>query len=88
MQSSSECRSSEHSFSASSHGIDEENDHRTSRPRIVPANDKYLRDLLSVERQGVVALRCGVDMFKKSTDESMRAIAKHRFQVNMIKKSS
>ena len=91
MQSSLECRSSEHSSNAPSHGIDEENDQHRSRPRTIPANGKYLRALLSTERQGVAALRSVVDMLKKSTNESMRTIAKYRFhmdQANMIEKSS
>ena len=91
MQSSSECRSSELSSNAPSHGIDEENDQHSSRPRTVPANDKYLRALLSAERHGIVALRSVVDMSKKSTNESIRIIAKYRFHINQangIKKYS
>ena len=88
MPSSSECKSSEHSFSASSHGIDDENDKHNSRLRTVPSNDKYLRAPLSAGKQGVAALRSVVDMFKESTEESIRTIAKYRFhmdQANRIK---
>ena len=71
-QSSSEERpqkSSDISSDASSHG---------SRPRPVLTNDKYLKVVLYVERQGVVALRSVANILRKSTEDSIKAIAKYQ----------
>ena len=71
-QSSSEERpqkSSDLSSDASSHG---------SRPRPVLTNDKYLKDVVYAERKGVAALRSVADMLKKSTQDSIKAIAKYQ----------
>ena len=71
-QSSSEERppkSSDLSSDASSHS-------RQPRP-FLSSNSKYLKVVL-YERHGVAALRSVADMLKKSTQDSIKAIAKYQ----------
>ena len=70
-QSSSEERppkSSDLSSDASSH---------SGQPRPFLPNSKYLKAVL-YERNGVAALRSVADMLKKSTQDSIKAIAKYQ----------
>jgi hypothetical protein len=55
------------SFYASSLGIIKANDLLSSRPRKAPICDKYLTNILYVERQGVVSLTFIADILRKST---------------------
>ena len=49
-----------------------------SRPTAVLTNDKYLKAVLYAERQGVVALRSVADMLRKSTEDSIKSMAKYQ----------
>jgi hypothetical protein len=61
-------KSSDLSFDTSSHS-------NSLRPFL--SNDKYLKAVLCAERQGVASQRSIADMLKKSTQDSIKAIAKY-----------
>ena len=50
----------------------------SGQPRPFFSNDKYLKAVLYAERQDVAALRSVADMLKKSTHDSIKAIAKYQ----------
>ena len=80
-QSSSEERpqkSSDLSSDASSH---------SGQPRPFLSNDKYLKAVLYAERQGVAALRSVADMLKKSTEDSIKAVAKYQRVIDEANRS-
>ena len=59
-----------------------------SRPRAVLTNDKYLKAVLSAERQGVAALRSVADMLRKSAEDSIKSMAKYQHFIDEANKNS
>ena len=59
-----------------------------SRPRAVLTNDKYLKVVLYVERQGVAALRSVADMLRKSAEDSIKSMAKYQSVIDEANRNS
>ena len=59
-----------------------------SRPTAVLTNDKYLKAVLSAERQGVAALRYVADMLRKSSEDSIKSMAKYQLVIDEDNKNS
>ena len=59
-----------------------------SRPAAILTNDKYLKAELSAERQGVAALRSVADMLRKSSDDSIKSMAKYQLVIDEANKNS
>ena len=59
-----------------------------SRPTPVLTNDKYLKAVLSAERQGVAALRFVADMLRKSAEDSIKSMAEYQRVIDEANKNS
>ena len=58
------------------------------RPTPVLTNDKYLKVVLSAERQGVASFRFVVDMLRKSSEDSIKSMAKYQLVIDEANKNS
>ena len=76
------------SSNASSQVMPLSNHMHGSRPTPVLINDKYLKVVLSAERQGVVALRPVADMLRKSSEDSIKSMAKYQLVIDEANKNS
>ena len=59
-----------------------------SQPTPVLTNDKYLKVVLSAERQGVASLRSVADMLRKSAEDSIKSMAKYQLVIDEANKNS